>query len=104
MSVDELRQGAEPGWAEAVRADPGPTVAYFEDLLARHPDSALALYHCARANDYAGNPAAAAPLYERAFAAGLPDPELRRGLTSYGSTLRNLGRPADAVEIGRAHV
>jgi tetratricopeptide (TPR) repeat protein len=99
MSEDGLRDAAATGWAAAAREDPGPTVAYFSALLERHPASALALYHLARANDYAGDPAVAAPLYERAFAAGLSGDELRRGLTSYGSTLRNLGRAPEAVAV-----
>jgi predicted Zn-dependent protease len=99
MSVAELRAAAESGWTRAVRSDAGPTVAYFERLLAEHPDEPLALYHAARANDYAGAPDRAAPLYERAFAAGLSGTELRRGLTSYGSTLRNLDRAGDAVAV-----
>jgi tetratricopeptide (TPR) repeat protein len=97
--MTDLRTAAERGWAAASRDDAAPTVAYFERLLAEHPSSGLALYHCARAHDYAGEPDRAAPLYERAFAAGLPDFELRRGLTSYGSTLRNLGRAGEAVEV-----
>lgn len=65
----------------------------------RHPDSPIARYHCARAHDYAGDPHLAAPLYERAIAAGLAGTELRRGLTSYGSTLRNLQRFNEAVAV-----
>lgn len=106
MSTGEhdLHAAARRGWAQARRADPAPTVHYFERMLAQHPDSAIVQYHCARAHDYAGEPHLAAPLYERAFAGGLPDAELRRGLTSYGSTLRNLGRFDEAVAtLERAH-
>src|SRR5690242_8458527 len=94
---DELRETARQVWAQARRDDPAPTVRRFEELLAGHPGSALALYHCGRAHDYAGEPTLAAPLYERAFAAGLSDVELRRAMVSHGSTLRNLGRVAEAV-------
>jgi len=100
----DLRAVARQGWEAARRADPTPTVRYFERMLARRPGSAIALYHCARAHDYAGEPRAAVPLYEQAFAAGLSGAELRRGLTSYGSTLRNLERSEDAVAaLERAH-
>lgn len=103
-SDDDLRAAARQGWEAARRADPAPTIRYFERLLAQHPDSAFVRYHCARAHDYAGEPHLAAPLYEQAFAAGLSGTELRRGLTSYGSTLRNLKRFDEAVAaLERAH-
>jgi tetratricopeptide (TPR) repeat protein len=101
---DDLRNAARRGWQVARRADPTPTVRYFERMLAQHPDSAIVRYHCARAHDYAGEPHLAAPLYEQAFAGGLSGTELRRGLTSYGSTLRNLDRFDEAVAaLERAH-
>jgi len=101
---DDLHAAARRGWEAARRADPALTVRYFERMLAQHPDSAFVRYHCARAHDYAGEPDLAAPLYERAFAAGLSGTELRRGLTSYGSTLRNLERFDEAVAaLERAH-
>ncbi len=99
-----LQDDAARGWGGARREDPAPTVAYFEKLLFEYPEEPLALYHCARAHDFAGAPERAGPLYERAFAAGLAGEELRRGLTSYGSTLRNLQRYEDAVQIlGQAY-
>ena len=101
---DELRETARQVWARARRSDPAPTVHRFEALLAAHPGHALALYHCGRAHDYAGEPGLAVALYERAFAAGLSGVELRRAVVSYGSTLRNLGRVDEAVEaLRRAH-
>lgn len=101
---ENLRAAVRQGWTAARRAEPTPTVEYFEELLAQHPGDASALYHCARAHDFAGEPQLAAPLYERAFAAGLSGPDLRRGLTSYGSTLRNLERFDEAVAaLERAH-
>jgi tetratricopeptide (TPR) repeat protein len=99
-----LSGAAAQGWAAARRDDPAPTVSYFERLLDRYPGDALALFHCARAYDYAGIPDKALPRYEQAFAAGLSGDELRRGLTSYGSTLRNLHRYEDAVDtLAQAH-
>jgi hypothetical protein len=55
-------------------------------------------------HDCADEPHLAASLYEQAFAGGLSGTELRRGLTSYGSTLRNLDRFDEAVAaLERAH-
>jgi tetratricopeptide (TPR) repeat protein len=97
MSIDGLRTAAAEGWAAADRDDPAPTLAHFTGLLTDHPRAALALYHYARAHDWAGRPEVAVPRYEEAFAAGLSGAELRRGLTSYGSALRNLGRVDESV-------
>lgn len=98
-SDHDLRTAATEGWATADRADPQPTVTYFKELLAQHPSEILALYHCARAHDWAGEPHLAVPLYERAFGGGLDGPELCRAMNSYGSALRNLGRHDDAVAV-----
>lgn len=85
------------GWAEARRDDPEPTVVYFRDLLAGHPNTREALFAYACALDYAGHEAEAAQVYEQAFAAGLEGDDLRCGLLQYGSTLRNLERFDEAV-------
>lgn len=37
--------------------------------------------------------------YERAWALGVPEPERRRFLVGFGSTLRNVGRADDAVAL-----
>ena len=69
----------------------GPTISYFEGLLARHPEHARVLYEVGGAYDTAGDESAARGFYERAMAAGLDGDALRRCLLQYGSTLRNLG-------------
>lgn len=97
ISDHELRDAVEQGWAAARRENPAPTVAYFQRLLTQFPENPMALHHCARSHNFAGEPDLAAPLYERAFAAGLSGDERRRGLTSYGSTLRNLEQFDQAI-------
>jgi tetratricopeptide (TPR) repeat protein len=92
-----LNDAIAKGWAEAQRDNPEPTVIYFRDLLARHPNTPEALFAYASALDYAGHEADAAPAYEQAFAAGLDGDDLRQGLLQYGSTLRNLNRFDEAV-------
>jgi tetratricopeptide (TPR) repeat protein len=89
------------GWAVARREDPEPTIGYFRDLAWQHPGDASALFEYAGALDFAGREAEAAPVYEQAFSAGLDGDDLRRGLIQYGSTLRNLGRFDEAVQIMR---
>lgn len=100
--MTELGAEIERGWAAARRDDPEPTVAYFADLLARHPSRLDALQAHAEALDYAGHEAEAVPAYERVLAAGVAGDDLRRTLLQYGSTLRNLGRHDDAVAALRA--
>jgi len=94
---DALSDAIREGWDAARRDDPGPTISYFRDLLARHPGDARAVFEYAGALDFADREAEAVPVYERAFAAGLSGDDLRRGLIQYGSTLRNVGRFDDAV-------
>jgi tetratricopeptide (TPR) repeat protein len=95
--MTKLDDAITKGWVEARRDNPEPTVTYFRDLLARHPNTRAALFAYAGALDFAGHEADAAPAYEQAFAAGLDGDDLRQGLLQYGSTLRNLKRFDEAV-------
>ena len=99
--MSALSDAIERGWAAAQRDDPEPTIGYFRDLARQHPGDAHALFEYAGALDFAGREAEAAPVYEQAFSAGLDGDGLRRGLIQYGSTLRNLGRFDEAVQIMR---
>ena len=99
--MSALGDAIKAGWEAARREDPGATVGYFRDLLRQHADDARALFEYAGALDFAGREAEAAPVYERAFSAGLSGDDLRRGLIQYGSTLRNLGRFDEAVAVLR---
>lgn len=88
-------------WESADPSRPEPTVTTFADLFERHPDDPRAAFEYASAFDFAGREAEAAPLYERALAGGL-EPDIERQATiQYASTLRNLGRAGEAVEILR---
>ena len=87
----ELETAIAEGYARRDRANMGPTISYFEGLLARHPEHARVLYEVGGAYDTAGDESAARGFYERAMAAGLDGDALRRCLLQYGSTLRNLG-------------
>lgn len=95
--MTDLDQAFDAGWAAADSDSPEPTIAYFRDLLDANPEHARAVFEYASALDFAGREAEAAPVYERAFAAGLDGDLLRQGLIQYGSTLRNLGRNKEAV-------
>lgn len=99
MQIDQFERAVEAGWSTAVRGDERPTVEHFAALLERYPDDPRALFEAACAYDWGGRPDDAAPLYERAFAAGLTGDRLRRAMLQYGSTLRNLDRAAEAVAV-----
>ena len=87
----ELEEAIRRGYAQRDRANMGPTIAYFESLLAEHPEHPVLVYEVAGAYDTAGQEAKARELYERALNLGLAGDALRRCLCQYGSTLRWLG-------------
>jgi tetratricopeptide (TPR) repeat protein len=88
----ELEEAIRRGYAQRDRADMGPTIAYFESLLAEHPGHPVLVYEVAGAYDTAGQEEKARELYERAMDLGLAGDALRRCLCQYGSTLRWLGQ------------
>ena len=88
----ELEEAIRRGYAQRDRADMGPTIAYFESLLAGHPGHPVLVYEVAGAYDTAGQEEKARELYERALDLGLAGDTLRRCLCQYGSTLRWLGQ------------
>ncbi len=84
--------------------DNGQTEAALEIALAVYrsdPANALANYYCAIAYDMRSQEQAAAPHYEQALAAGLPDRERRMALLGLGSTYRVLGDHHKSAEILR---
>ncbi|MBM7502904.1 tetratricopeptide repeat protein [Agromyces aurantiacus] len=87
----ELDAAIRLGYEQRDRADMAPTIAYFADLLAAHPDHPVLTYELAGAYDTAGEESQARPLYERALELGLEGDVLRRCLCQYASTLRWLG-------------
>jgi tetratricopeptide (TPR) repeat protein len=58
-----------------------------------------ALFELASARDYAGQEGEAAPLYEAALEAGLEEPKRGQAMIQLASTLRNLGRADEAIEL-----
>ena len=95
----ELERAIAVGYEQRDRANMAPTVAYFEELLARHPDNAVLTYEVAGAYDTAGDEAKALGMYERALELGLAGESLRRCLCQYGSTLRWLGRLEQSLDV-----
>ena len=87
----ELEAAIALGYQRRDRADMAPTIAYFEGLLAEHPDHPVLTYEVAGAYDTAGQETEARIRYEEALRLGLSGENLRRCLCQYGSTLRWLG-------------
>jgi tetratricopeptide (TPR) repeat protein len=93
----ELEEAIRRGYAQRDRDNMGPTIAYFESLLAEHPDHPVLVYEVAGAYDTAGQEDRARGLYEQALDLGLAGDALRRCLCQYGSTLRWLGRYGESL-------
>lgn len=87
----DLAQAIQRGYDQRDRANMAPTIAYFQSLLAQHPDHPVLVYEVGGAYDTAGQEETARRYYERALALGLEGDTLRRCLCQYASTLRWLG-------------
>jgi tetratricopeptide (TPR) repeat protein len=87
-------------WATLDDHNPDDFLAQVQDLTAeRPPGDPIALFELACANDSTGHPEQAAPLYREALAAGLPGRRRRRAVIQQASTLRNLGRFSESIEL-----
>jgi hypothetical protein len=78
-------------------------VADMEKLVAElPPDDPVGPFELASAFDSTGHPDRAVPLYRRALSLGLSGIRRRRAVIQLASSLRNLGQPAESVELLRA--
>lgn len=94
-----FEQQVSDAWASADRDNPAPTIELFKRLCDSCPTDAARLFELASAYDWTAREADAIPLYERAIASGLDADRDRRARIHYGSSLRNVGRYADAVAV-----
>ncbi|MEY9953759.1 tetratricopeptide repeat protein [Leifsonia sp. EB34] len=100
--MDDWRQRVDAVWATAHEVGEQATVAAIDALVAERPaDDPVALFEAAGARDFAGREAEAEPLYRAALANGLAEPERGQAIVQLASTLRNLGRPGDALALLR---
>lgn len=87
-------------WASAPTMGTAQLVAAMDGLAAERSGSdARAVFESASARDYADREEEAEPLYRRALALGLDEPFRGRAVIQLASTLRNLGRAAEAIEV-----
>ena len=95
------RARVEAVWADD-SLDSNETLHLIDALVAERPaDDALALFEAAGALDSAGLEAEAEPLYRRALKLGLPPFERSRATIQLASTIRNLGKFDESIELLR---
>jgi hypothetical protein len=87
-------------WATIDDNDPDDFLVKMQALVSELPSgSAIGMFELAGANDSTGHPEKAAPLYQQALAAGLSGLRRRQAVIQLASTLRNLGRPEESLDL-----
>ena len=87
-------------WARAGSTSDERLLAEIDALVdERGADDAAALFESASVRDYLDRESEAEPLYRAAIAAGLDDEREPQAVIQLASTLRNLGRPGEAVDL-----
>ena len=96
---DETLQRLDEIFAARDRNDMAPTIKAALEVLAEHPDDAIVLYEVGGAYDTDRQEDVALGYYHRAMDAGLEGHRLRQCYLQLGSTLRNLGRFEESLEV-----
>jgi tetratricopeptide (TPR) repeat protein len=96
VDVDWERVAAE-GWALRERSD--EMLAFFQRLAREMPSSARAHFELANVLDHLGREREAVPEYRLALRLGLPRPFELFALVQLGSSLRNIGAVAEALDV-----
>ncbi|MFF1879109.1 tetratricopeptide repeat protein [Leifsonia sp. NPDC058230] len=96
----EWQRRVDAVWASTGERSEADVVAAIDALVAERPaDDPSAVFEAAGARDFAGREAEAEPLYRRALELGLPDPWRAQAVIQLASTVRNLGRADESVEL-----
>lgn len=99
MTEDWERRVAD-AWASIDDRSEEEFLALIEGLAAELPaDSAVAAFERACSFDSTGHPDRAVPLYRRALETGLTGERRRRAVIQLASSVRNLGRPEESIEL-----
>ncbi|MDF2491564.1 MAG: hypothetical protein K0Q58_142 [Microbacterium sp.] len=102
MDEDDWNRRVEQVWADATLTDE-QRIAEIARLAAERPDGdGRALFERAGSFDSAGRETEAEPLYRAALDAGLDDEHRPQAVIQLASTLRNLGRIAESIDLLRA--
>jgi hypothetical protein len=100
---DEWAARVAAVWADADRLSDDELVAQIDVLAAERPEGdALAAFERGGARDSTGREAEAEAFYRAALASGLPSPQRQQAVIQLASTVRNLGRPEESLELLRA--
>ena len=100
--ADEWATRVAAVWTDADRLGETGVIQAIDALAAERPaGDAVALFERAGARDSAGLEEEAEPLYRAAIAAGLPEDEHGQAVIQLASTIRNLGRADESLELVR---
>lgn len=100
MSTEDWEGRVAAAWALIDDHDEVSFVALIDGLATELPaGSGVAAFERAAAFDSTGRPDLAEPLYRQALAGELPGERRRRAVIQLASTVRNLGRPHESVEL-----
>ncbi|WP_309066284.1 tetratricopeptide repeat protein [Microbacterium sp.] len=99
--MDEWQLRVDAVWADGSLSD-RDRIARIDELARDCDDEARALFERAGARDSAGLEAEAEPLYRSALELGLPEDLRSQAVIQLASTLRNLGRVAESLDLLRA--
>jgi len=98
--TNDYDRRSEALWATIDEQDEEAFRAKIEELVANLPaDSAVAAFERACALDSTGHPEQAVPLYRRALGLGLHGERRRRAVIQLSSSLRNLDRVSESLEL-----
>jgi tetratricopeptide (TPR) repeat protein len=95
----------EPNWKELVEKgweyaeDEERLIDYFKKVAKEYPIAARAKFELANAYDFVGKEEEAIPLYEQALAIGLSLEYEGYASIQLGSSLRNVGRLEEAIDL-----
>lgn len=100
MSYADWEERLAGAWASIEQVSEPEFLALIEELTAELPSgSAVGAFERACAFDSTGHPDRAVPLYRQALETGLNGERRRRAVIQMASSLRNLGRPAESVDL-----
>lgn len=100
--MDDWQNRVDAVWADQTLS-PEDVITRIDELSAERPtDDAVALFERAGARDSAGVEDEAEVLYRRALAIGLDDERRTQATIQLASTIRNLGKTEEALEMLRA--
>ncbi|PZF81113.1 tetratricopeptide repeat protein [Jiangella anatolica] len=100
MTSKDWEQRVTTAWAAIDSYDDETFRAVVDELAGDLPDGhPVAAFERACAFDSTGRPDLAEPLYREALAGELPGERRRRAVIQLASSIRNLGRPAESVEL-----